>query len=101
MSKKTVSLTVHRNTIERRHRKDMQEAMVRSAKAMGESDIRAYAIVAFRADGGALSSWDTGSIMPLWGFAPTVGATLAADIGESGVDDTWNPALGERSRPPE
>jgi transcription elongation factor len=96
---KRVNLSAHRNTIERRHRKQMQKELVSSATSMGEADIRAYAIVAFRADGTALATWDTGSIMPLWGFAPSIQAVLERDIADSDVEDTWCPALSEISKP--
>lgn len=93
------SLSVHRNTIERRHRREVQSAMVRNAKAIGEGDILAYAIVAIDSDGNGKCAWDTGSALPLWAFADTVRAILDRDIGASGVDDTWKPSLQERKRP--
>lgn len=75
------SLTVHRNTIERRQRRDVQNAMVRASKGIGESDILAYAIVAIDSDGNGGCAWDTGSALPLWAFADTVRTILDRDIG--------------------
>lgn len=93
---KCKSLTVHKNTIERQHRKSMQADMVHAAKSMGNQDVVAYALVAFRSDGGAMCHWNTGSIMPMWGFAPTVQEIIIEDMRQSGVDDTWRPSLTER-----
>jgi len=98
---KPTCLTEHRNTIEKRHRKEIQADMVQGVKSIGTQDVRAYAIVAITADGNAHCRWDTGSIMPLWAFAPTIQAALAREIEESGVDETWKPDLGERGRPPQ
>ena len=95
MSKKTVALSVHKNTIEKRRRKAIQNNMVRAAGNMGKQDVRAFALVAISADGSALCAWDTGSILPLWGFAPTINNILSRDIEDSGVEDTWSPSLSE------
>lgn len=93
------SLSVHRNTIERRQRREMQSDMVRAAKGIGESDILAYAIVAIDSEGGAKCAWNTGSALPLWAFADTFRTILVRDIEGSGVEDTWKPSLQERKRP--
>lgn len=92
----TKSLKVHRNTVERRFRKEMQGDMIAAAKSMGKQDVMAYAIVAITSDGCALADWNTGSIMPLWAFGPTISAALDQDIRESGVEETWKPSLSER-----
>jgi len=96
---KTPSLTVHKNKLAKKHRKAIQEDMVAAARRAGTQDVRAYALVTIRADGSAQCWWDTGSIMPMWGFASTIGAALNRDISESGVDETWRPELSERERP--
>ena len=93
------NLTVHRNTIECRQRRNVQASMVRAAKTIGDSDTLAYAIVAIDADGTARCSWDTGSALPLWAFADTFRTILDRDIQASEVEDTWKPSLSERRRP--
>lgn len=99
MPAKQVSLSAHRNTVERRHRRTTQSQMVAAAKGIGESDIIAYAFVAIDSDGTAKCAWDTGSALPLWAFADTFRTILDRDITNSGVEDTWKPSLEERKRP--
>lgn len=93
------SLTAHRNTVERRQRRNTQSTMAHAAKAIGEGDVLAYAIVAIRSDGSAAAAWDAGSALPLWAFADTVRGILHEDIMGSGIEDTWRPSLSERKRP--
>lgn len=93
---KTPNLSVHRNTLAKKHRKDMQAHMIDAARRGGTQDVRAFALVTIRADGSVWSEWDSGSIMPLWAFAPTIAEALKRDLEESGVDDTWRPELSER-----
>lgn len=93
------SLSVHRNTIERRVRKTVQADMVQSAKSMGTQDVVAYAFVAIKADGEAITSWDTGSALPVWAFPPTMAEILRKDIQDNDVEETWTPSLQERKRP--
>lgn len=99
MTKHPTSLSVHKNSIERRNRKSMQSRMIAAAKGMDEQDVRAYAIVAITSNGDALCSWDSGSVVPLWAFSPIVEQVLSRDIDESGVEDTWSPSLSERTKP--
>lgn len=94
MSKKPISLTVHKNAVERRRKRDMSRELCREAgKMVRERDIRAYAIVGIGANGKAYACWDSGSIMPLWAFAETMGSVLRDDIAVSGVKDDWKPPL--------
>lgn len=95
----TKSLTVHRNTLERRIRKAVQSEMVSDAKRHGTQDVVAYAIVTINADGTSRCSWDTGSALPLWAFAATIHAALAMDVHVSGIEETWKPSMQERKRP--
>ena len=90
------SLKVHRNTLERRHRKQMQADMVAAARNLGTQDIAAYALVAVKADGRGVAIWDTGSALPMWAFSSTIEKILDDDIRESGVEETWKPSLSER-----
>ena len=77
----------------------MQNFAVSSVRGIFENDIRAFAFVAIDADGKAYAQWDTGSIIPMWSFAPTVAEILRQDVVNSGVEETWKPNLSERGRP--
>ena len=93
MSKK-VSLTVHKNKIENRRKRDLAKSVVSGVEAViKENDIRAYAFVGIAANGDAHAIWDTGNILPLWAFAPTVGEVLKTDVRNSEVEDGWHPEL--------
>lgn len=96
---KTRNLSIHRNTIERRHRKQMQAEMVRASKAIGDGDVIAYATVAIMSDGNARASWDSGAAVPLWSFADVIAGVLRQDIDHSGLEDDWRPSLQERKKP--
>ncbi len=89
------SLSVHKNTLERKRRKSVRSDMVTSAKAMGANAV-AYAIVTIDEDGSAHAAWDTGSAMPMWAFPETMAAALRRSVEESGVEETWKPSLSER-----
>jgi len=93
------SLSCHRNTIERRVKKQVRSDMMDCARAHGSQDVVAYAIVSIRADGTSHASWDTGSALPIWAFAPTIFEALKRDVEESGAEETWTPSLQERKRP--
>lgn len=91
---KQVSLSVHRNTIEKRRKRDLAKSLTRGVEAMvRERDIRAYAVIGIAADGKAYALWDTGSALPLWAFADTVSNVLRTDINSSDVEDDWRPNL--------
>ncbi len=91
---KLTKLSVHKNTVNKRRKKNMARDITRlGAKMCKESDIRAYAIIGIDAKGNAHSMWDTGSIIPLWGFPETMGAILKRDVERSDVDETWIPPV--------
>lgn len=98
MSKRPASLTAHRNTLAKRHRKNMQSGMVQAARNQGTQDVRAWALVTVRANGTISAEWDTGSIMPMWAFPSTMEAALRRDMEDSGVEETWRPELSERPK---
>lgn len=98
MSNEPQNLTAHKNTIEARRAKEQRTDVLKAVKSIMSNDIRAYAFVAIDAEGRAHSTWDTGSIVPLWGFTPMVERILDADITQSDVEDTWKPNLNERTR---
>ncbi len=94
---KSVELSVHKNTIEKRRKRELADSMASAARKMTKDcDIRAYALVGIGSDGEAYTSWDTGSVMPMWAFPSTVAEILKTDIGDaraSGVREDWKPAL--------
>lgn len=91
---RAASLSAHRNTIERRRKRELaRSAVVAVERTIREQDIRAYAFVGISSDGRAFASWDTGAILPQWAFPATVEAALRRDMEESGVEEDWRPAL--------
>lgn len=99
MPTKPVSLSVHRNTIESRRKRELARECKRSVERLiAECDIRAYAIVGIAADGEPHALWDTGAILPMWAFPEIVAATLRESILQSvgeGLKDDWRPGIRE------
>lgn len=94
MSRKITNLSVHKNTTDKRRKKTVANDITRmGAKLCRDVDVRAYALVAIDAQGNGHSIWDTGSIIPMWGFPETMTAILKRDIEASGVDETWVPPV--------
>lgn len=95
-----VSLTVHRNTVERRRKKKLCDNLTGAVQSMvKQADIRAYAIVGIAADGSAHAMWDTGAVTPMWAFTDVVAGILRRDI-ENNVDDIeedWRPPIARSS----
>lgn len=90
----TAKLSVHKNTIEKRRRKDIANALTKRLKHhINSRDIRAYAVVLIDSEGGARCDWNTGSIVPMWGFASMINAALVRDIEETDIQETWKPPL--------
>jgi hypothetical protein len=90
MSKNPVSLGMHRNTVANRAKRAMAkdfgilvEAMIR------ENDIRCAAFIGISSDGSAFAQWDTGGIVPLYGFPETMGAILRASVESSGAQEDY------------
>lgn len=91
---KSVSLSLHKNTIERRRKRELASAAKTDVESIiRQHDVRAYAFVAIGADGKSHSVWDTGNILPMWAFADTVATVLREDIIAAGVEDGWKPNL--------
>lgn len=61
-----------------------------------ERDIRAYAVVGIDATGRAFTMWDTGAVMPQWGFPETVAAVVRRDMEDAGAEEDWRPNLPVR-----
>lgn len=95
---KTVTLSVHRNTIQGRRKRDQaKEASARVLSVMRQEDIRAYAFVGIAADGNAFAIWDTGGVMPMVAFPEVVRCMLNEDMSLSGVVDDWRAPLERKS----
>ncbi len=93
MAKRT-SLSVHRNTVEKRRRVALRSDLLRAMSGhLRDVDVRAYALVTVSASGQTEAFWDTGAIMPMVGFPAVVGAALQRSIEESGVHEDWRPPL--------
>jgi hypothetical protein len=94
---KSISLSLHKNKVESRRKRELARAATRGVGAMiREKDIRAYAFVGIGSDGKAYALWDTGNILPLWSFADTVATVLKRDIEVADVEDGWSPSLNWR-----
>lgn len=89
-----VKLSVHRNKVEARRKRELAKDLQNRVEALvREQDIRAFAIVGISADGSAFALWDTGAILPMWAFADTVATILKKDIDNCEVVDDWKPSL--------
>lgn len=91
---KALSLQVHRNRIEARRKRDIGRDISHGiAKKVRDADIRAFAFVGIDAKGAAHCLWDTGKVLPLWGFPHAVAAMLQNDIEAAGIKEDWKPPL--------
>jgi hypothetical protein len=54
-----------------------------------ENDIRSFAFVGLANDGRAFAFWDTGGVVPLFGFPETMGAILRLDVERSSVAEGY------------
>ncbi len=90
MSKSPVSLTAHKNTVAGRAKRELAKDWGHTVEAMiRENDIRCMAVVGIGADGRAFAKWDTGGIVPLYGFPETIGAILRTDVEASRVPEDY------------
>lgn len=88
------SLSVHKNTIEKRRKKELCQEISRvGSKMCKDNDIRAYALVGIDSKGNSHAIWDTGNILPMWAFSDTIAGMLRRDIEESGVTEQWVPPI--------
>lgn len=96
MSKPPVNLAMHRNTVAgRAKRATAKEFGARVEAMIRENDIRCLAFVGIAEDGRAFADWDTGGILPLYGFPETMGAILRTSVETSGaVEDYKAPIRG-------
>ena len=61
-----VNLTVHKNTVENRRRKEMRKQMVSSARAMSDhEDFVGYCILGITKSGKPITALNTGGAIPL------------------------------------
>jgi hypothetical protein len=94
MASKTASLSLHKNTIEKRRKHHLARSLTNFCRNMTKChDVRAFAVVGIGADGKAYCHWDTGAIMPMWGFPETVAAAIRRDMEEAEIEEDWRPAL--------
>lgn len=98
---RVASLSVHRNTVEARRKRNLaKDIQAGAAKMVRDNDIRAYAVVGIGSDGRAYAIWDTGAILPMRAFADTVASILRDDISRSGVQEDWRQNLTTRGSEP-
>lgn len=91
---KPTKLSAHKNTIEKRRKKELANDITRAgAKMCRDRDIRAYALVCIDSKGRGYVNWETGSIVPIWAFTGMISAILQRDIEEADLDETWRPPL--------
>lgn len=96
-----VKLSVHKNTIERRNKRNRAKELSKTVESMvREVDLRAWAIVGIGADGKPYTLWDTGDILPMWAFpeviAKTITLSIQRSIEDDGLEDGWRPSLNGR-----
>lgn len=92
MVKSTVNLSVHRNTVEKRAKRQLGNAFRKDIeKVFRDKDIRMYVFVGIDANGKAQTYWDTGGIIPLWAAPSMVMEILQKSMGE--FDEDWKPPL--------
>lgn len=97
MAKQT-RLSVHKNTIEKRRKKEIANEITRmGAKMCKDNDIRAYALVGIDAEGKSHCIWDTGNILPMWAFPEVVAAMLRREMEDCGIEEDWKPQLPIKS----
>lgn len=60
--KKIVSLTVHKNTLEKRKGREKRQEMVRTAKTLCPN-MKGYAMFAWDKDGSVYATYDTGMVV--------------------------------------
>lgn len=94
MSKKPVNLALHKSQIERKRRKDIRRDMTKAASSINDNaNIVAYAIVGMSDDGRCFAAWDTGGVLPMWGFPETVKGIIDQDMRDSNVDEDFKRPL--------
>ena len=90
MSKPPVNIALHRNTIAGRAKRELAMEFGSRVEAMiRENDIRCLAFVGIAEDGRAFTHWDTGGILPLYGFPETMGAILRTSVETSGAAEDY------------
>ena len=89
-----VKLSVHKNTVEKRRKKSVAKGLVQhTSRIVKDYDIRAYAVTMIDSEGEAHCIYDSGSIMPMWCFAETMGAIVKSKMETEPQEETWKPPL--------
>lgn len=100
MATKPVSLSLHRNTIEKKQKHELaQRVQKETAKICRDCDIRAFAFVGIDVNGEAHAIWDTGAIIPMWAMGSVVGKVLDADVLNSGVEEDFRAPIRKPETP--
>lgn len=87
-----VSLTAHRNTRERRRRRDLRKEMIAAARQMSDApDIKGYVLVGIGANGAAYCLWDTGQAIPLWSLPGFVHEVVSVEARGFDLPDDFDP----------
>jgi len=92
---KSVNLTAHRNTIEKRRKHAFAKDFAANVgNIIAENDVRCAAFIGIGADGRAFAWWDTGGLVPMYGFPETMGAVLKHSVEESNVQEDFKAPIG-------
>lgn len=91
---KRVSLSVHRSNLQRIEQRELIRHLEDTvAVCRSKGNMVAFAVVAFDAEGGAFTSYDTGKIMPLWAFPAAVAGVIDKDIEAGEVEEDYRAPL--------
>ncbi len=83
MTKRVVSLSVHRNTKDKRQSRAVASRLLADAKRqIRDSKIIGYALVSWDKDNNALNDWDTGKAFPSALMPEFVRANLQRSLGQ-------------------
>ncbi len=94
MSRNVTRLTLHKNKIEGREKRLLADDFSVTVRNMiRENDIRCMAFVGISSDGRAFAEWDTGGIVPLYGFPEALHAVLCRSVESSGVEEDYKPQV--------
>jgi hypothetical protein len=98
MSRSPINLGLHRNTVAGRTKRALAKEFGNRVEAMiRENDIRCAAFIGIAEDGRAFTHWDTGGLIPLYGFPETMGAILRTSVETSGSEEDYKaPIQGGR-----
>lgn len=82
MTEKVVSLTVHKNTVEKRRRKEVRDDLKMAAKQIEMQEMDGFVLVLFSKDGSTVTYWNTKNL--------GVQSSLRGDICKAAIDRERN-----------